>query len=76
MNRYMRTYIKNSPLIVCEFCGNQYKAVYKYKHVRSLHHIQMTAFKERFQIPELIGTEQSILASKNPQLSPAETFAD
>jgi len=41
---YMAEYYKNSPIIQCADCGNNYKRCYGYKHFKTLHHVKCKEF--------------------------------
>lgn len=49
MNIYMKSYIKNSPVIICQSCGVKYKSVYKYKHNKTFKHNLIKKFNNEFE---------------------------
>lgn len=50
MKKYMKDYIKSSPIIQCPLCDTKYKKVYKYKHIKSKHHVLINNFNKKIKI--------------------------
>jgi hypothetical protein len=61
---YMRKYVKNSPTVECEICGNgvTYKKYRQHKHVQSLKHIAASKTYYEREIPIFTMKMQEIHA--------------
>jgi hypothetical protein len=48
IRNYMKEYIKSSQRVRCNLCDGVYKAVYKYKHIKTSKHINIEKFNSSF----------------------------